>query len=141
MSTKAVIVIPVYNKYQSLNTSELKLFEKIKTVFTNREVFITLPKSLEKNWKKNSEFKTISFNDAYFKDKLSYSKLLCRKQFYESFSDYDYIQIIQTDCWVFEDKLDYFINLKFDYIGAPWLEGAFDGYPKEKLWKIRNLIN
>lgn len=138
MSTNAVIVIPIYNKYQSSNTSELKLFEKIKTVFTNREVFITLPKSLEKNWKKNSEFKTISFNDAYFKDKLSYSKLLCRKQFYESFSDYDYIQIIQTDCWVFEDKLDYFINLNFDYIGAPWLEGAFDGYPEEKLWKTGN---
>ncbi len=118
MSTNAVIVIPIYNKYQSSNISELKLFEQIKTVFKNREVFIILPKSLEKDWEKKSEFKIISFNDTYFKSKLSYSKLLCRKQFYESFSDYDYIQ---TDCMVFDDKPDYFTNLGFDYIGEPWM--------------------
>tara|TARA_B100000035_G_scaffold243560_1_gene212056 strand:+ start:2834 stop:3625 length:792 start_codon:yes stop_codon:yes gene_type:complete len=138
VSFNAAIVIPIYNKYQSLNTSELNLFEQIKTVFTNREIFIILPKSLENDWEKNSEFKIISFNDTFFESKLTYSKLLCRKLFYESFSDYDYIQIIQTDCWVFEDKLDYFTNLGFDYIGAPWMEGGFDGYPKEKLWKTGN---
>jgi hypothetical protein len=132
------IVVPVYKKFKYLDKSELKLIEQIKSVFTNREIFIILPESLEADWKEKSGFKTIIFNDSYFKDKLSYSKLLCRKEFYESFSDFFYIQIIQTDCWVFEDKLDYFSKLGFDYIGAPWMEGGFDGYPKEKLWKTGN---
>lgn len=138
LSLNVAIVVPVYKKFQFLEKSELKLFEQIKTVLTNRQILFILPKSLEKNWIQNSGFKIISFKDSYFKDKLSYSKLLCRKQFYESFSDFDYIQIIQTDCWIFEDKLDYFTNLGLDYIGAPWMVGGFDGYPEEKLWKTGN---
>ena len=132
------IVIPVYKKFQLLEKSELKLFEQIKSVFINREIFIILPESLEEDWKQNIEFQTMSFSDTYFKDKFSYSKLLCRKKFYQSFSDYDFIQIIQTDCWIFEDKIDYFTNLGFDYIGAPWMVGGFDGCPEEIMWKTGN---
>ena len=134
----AAIVVPVYKKFHLLEKSELKLFEQIKTVFTNRETLIILPESLEKDWKQNSEFKTVSFKDPFFKDKLSYSKLLCRKEFYESFSDFCYIQIIQTDCWVFEDKLDYFLNLGVDFIGAPWMIGGFEGKPQKQMWKVGN---
>ena len=132
------IVVPVYKKFKYLDESELKLIDQIKSVFTNRDIFIILPESLEADWKEECGFKTIIFNDSYFKDKLSYSKLLCRKEFYESFSDFSYIQIIQTDCWVFEDKLDYFSELGLDYIGAPWMLGGFDGCPEEKLWKTGN---
>ena len=138
ISYNVVIVIPVYKKFQLLERAELKLFEQIKTVFKKREVSIILPKSLEKDWEKNSVFNIISFDDAYFKGKLSYSKLLCHKQFYESFSDFDFIQIIQTDCWVFEDKLDYFSNLSVDYIGAPWMIGGFEGKPQKQMWKVGN---
>lgn len=138
MSTNVAIVIPIYKEYQSSNTSELKLLGQIKTVFKKREIVIILPKSLEVDWGRNIEFQTISFSDAYFKDKHSYSKLLCQNIFYESFSNFDYIQIIQTDCWVFEDKLDYFTNLGFDYIGAPWMVGGFEGKPHNKLWKVGN---
>ena len=132
------IVVPVYKKFKDLDQSELKLIEQIKSIFSNREIFIILPESLEADWKEECGFETIMFNDSYFKDKLSYSKLLCRKEFYESFSDFCYIQIIQTDCWVFEDKLDYFSKLGLDYIGAPWMVDGFDGKPKEQLWKVGN---
>ena len=135
---RVAIIVPVFKKYESLNECELKLIEQIKTIFTNREILIILPLSLEIDWKNNSEFKVIGFKDAYFKNKHSYSKLLCRKHFYNSFCEYDYIQIIQTDCWVFKDELDHFSTLGYDYIGAPWLVGGFDGHPEEKLWKTGN---
>ena len=138
LSSNVAIVIPVYKKFNLLENFEIKLFDQIKAIFTNREIFIILPESINEDWEQNTEFQTISFSDTYFKDKFSYSKLLCRKNFYETFSFYDYIQIIQTDCWIFEDKIDYFINLGLDYIGAPWMEGGFDGNPKEKLWKTGN---
>lgn len=138
MNKNTVIVIPIYKKYSELIKFELKLLDQIKTVLSNNEILIILPQSLQKEWSQYSEFKTICFKDIYFKDKFSYSKLLCRKQFYQSFSDFDYIQIIQTDCWIFEDKLDYFTSLGLDYIGAPWMVGGFDGRPEEKLWKTGN---
>ena len=138
MNKNTVIVIPNYKKYSELNKIELRLLEQIKTVFKNREILIILPKSFENDWNRFSVFKTLCFNDVYFKNKFSYSKLLCRKQFYQAFSDFDYIQIIQTDCWIFEDKIDYFTNLGLDYIGAPWMVGGFDGHPEEKLWKTGN---
>ena len=138
MSTNVVIIIPVYKKYHSLNLSEFKLFEQIKTVFKNREITILLPEILEKDWKQNSGFKTICFKNFYFKDKFSYSKLLCRKKFYESFSDFEYIQIIQLDCWIFNDQLNYFTSLGLDYIGAPWMVGGLECKPQEKLWKVGN---
>lgn len=138
LSSNVAIVIPVHKKFQLLEKSELKLFEQIKAIFTKREILVILPESLEEDWEQNIEFQTMSFSDNYFKDKFSYSKLLCRKKFYQSFSDYDFIQIIQTDCWIFEDKIDYFTNLGLDYIGAPWMEGGFDGHPIKKLWKTGN---
>lgn len=138
MNKNTVIVIPIYKKYSELIKFELKLLDQIKTVLSNHEILIILPQSLQKEWSQYSEFKTIFFKDIYFKDKFSYSKLLCRKQFYQSFSDFDYLQIIQTDCWIFEDKIDYFTSLGLDYIGAPWMVDGFDGYPKEKLWKTGN---
>ena len=138
LSSNVAIVVPVYKSFKLLEKFELKLFAQIKTVFSSREVLIILPESLENDWNQNSGFKIVSFKDAYFKDKFSYSKLFCKKEFYESFSNFDYIQIIQTDCWIFNDNLDYFTNLDYDYFGAPWMEGGFDGYPEEKLWKTGN---
>lgn len=137
-SSCVVILIPIYKEYNSLNESEIRLLNKIKTVFSNREIRLILPKSLKKEWNNNNEFQSVSFNDNFFTDKFSYSKLLCRKFFYDTFSNFQYLQIIQTDCWVFEDKLDFFTNLNFDYIGAPWMVDAFVGKPKEQLWRVGN---
>jgi hypothetical protein len=30
--------------------------------------------------------------------------------------------IYQLDCWAFEDRIDYFAGLGYDYFGAPWFE-------------------
>ena len=45
---------------------------------------------------------------------------------------------MQTDCWVFQDNLEYFTSKGFDYIGAPWMVGGFEGEPQNKLWKVGN---
>ena len=130
------LVIPIYKKHNSLNKLELRLLSHIKSLFSNRSIYLVIPKSLNVNWGNYTDFNLICFNDLYFKDKFSYSNLLCRKNFYESFNDYDYLQIIQTDCWVFEDKLDHFCNLGFDYIGAPWMEGGLETNPRKSCGKL-----
>ena len=135
---KIAIVIPIYKKKSDLSVEEKSLITQLKKVFEKRQIILIVPNSIECDWIDNDNFSIISFKDYYFTDKNSYSELLCSFFFYNCFKDFDYIQIVQTDCWVFEDKLDFFTNLGFDYIGAPWMVGGFEGEPQNKLWKVGN---
>ncbi|QEK50329.1 hypothetical protein FYC62_00590 [Pedobacter aquae] len=42
---------------------------------------------------------------------------------YNRYCDYEYILFYELDAWVFRDELEYWCNLGYDYIGAPWYEG------------------
>lgn len=135
---KIAVVIPIYKKINDLCAEDKNLIIQIKKVFYRRSIFLVLPKSIEQNWIHEKSFTTISFDDCFFVDKNSYSKLLCNELFYKCFDDFDYIQIVQTDCWVFEDRLNHFSSKDFDYIGAPWMVGGFEGKPRNQLWKVGN---
>ena len=135
---KIAVVIPVYKKLSEHSKSEKALIEQTKKVFKDRSLFFAGPESLSKSLEVYDRFDHISFGNEFFKDKFTYSRLLCSLQFYKSFSDYDFIQLIQTDCWLFEDKLDYFASSGFDYIGAPWMKNGFEGKPEPVLWKVGN---
>ena len=57
ISSNVAIIIPIYKKYELLNGRENKLIKQVKSIFTNREIFIIVPESLEADWKQNSKFK------------------------------------------------------------------------------------
>jgi len=134
----AAIVVPIYKRIEALSPQETYLIKQVRKVFESRSLFFASPHSLYNELKECHPFKTICFADRFFRNKLTYSKLLCTKDFYKSFTDFDYIQIIQTDCWVFEDRLDYFLSCGFDYIGAPWMKNGFEGKPLPEIWKVGN---
>ena len=135
---KIAVVIPIYKKKSDLTLEEKYFFRQLKKVFLKRQIILIVPETIEREWIDNDNFSIISFKDYYFTDKNSYSELLCSFFFYNCFKDFDYIQIVQTDCWVFEDSLEYFTSKGFDYIGAPWMVGGFEGEPQNKLWKVGN---
>ena len=135
---RTAVVIPQYKKPVDLSKDEVAFFNSTLKVLNQRKIYLIIPESLEKFWVGFVNIELITFSDSYFVNKFSYSKLLCKRIFYEAFTSFDFIQIAQTDCWVFEDKIDYFASLGFDYIGAPWMEGGFDGNPQQKLWKVGN---
>jgi hypothetical protein len=64
----------------------------------------------------------ISFDDGFFKGIEGYNKLMLSPVFYKTFLGYEFILIYQLDAFVFEDKLKYWCQQRFDYIGAPWLK-------------------
>ncbi len=130
---KAAIAIPVYS---SLTESEKEFVELVRQVFSERAIFFVSPSSFCPV--SDTIEKVIHFEPNFFKDKYSYSELLCSKEFYSAFSDFDFLQIVQLDCWVFEDRLDEFMNLGFDIIGAPWMKNSFEGKPEPELWKVGN---
>ncbi len=130
--------MPIYKRIEALSPQETYLIKQVRKVFESRSLFFASPHSLYNELKECHPFKTICFADRFFRNKLTYSKLLCTKDLYKSFTDFDYIQIIQTDCWVFEDRLDYFLSCGFDYIGAPWMKNGFEGKPLPEIWKVGN---
>ncbi len=138
MNAKISVVIPTYKEVTKLQDYERALIDRVSKVFKEYTLYFVLPERLLSEYKSFENFKIISFKDWYFTDKNTYSKLLTSINFYEHFSDFDYMQIIQLDCWVFENRLSYFTNLSYDYIGAPWMLNGFEGKPKKQLWKVGN---
>lgn len=117
---KVAIVIPMHKKNLS-EIENISLLQAVK-IFRNYDKFFVLPCSLEYSYTINS-IKEIRFEDSWFKNSKKYNELLIDEEFYKSFIEYDYILIYQLDAFVFEDKLEYFCDLGYDYIGAPWLSG------------------
>ncbi len=138
MKSKIAVLIPIHKELTSHTSDERALVEQTKKVFKDRSLFLFGPDSLASSFRLEGSFEFTPFDRKYFEGKFTYSKLLCSLQFYQSFSDYDFIQVVQTDCWVFEDKLDHFAAKGFDYIGAPWMKNGFEGKPEPGLWKVGN---
>lgn len=110
------IVIPLYKENPS--ELELKSVNRARQIFAGRDIFYVVPAGF--NSSAYGYEAIIEFPTYYFQSLVNYSELCCLHDFYAAFKDYDYMMIYQPDCWVFEDKLDEFCALGYDYIGAPW---------------------
>lgn len=134
---KAAIVIPIYKK-ELLENEALSLLQCF-NILRNYPIVFVGPKSLdtavyEDLCKKNSiNFKIERFQDKFFKGLVEYGRLLLNISFYKRFQNFDYMLLYQLDAWVFEDKLEYWCNQGYDYIGAPWFEGYGDPKPNAKM--------
>ena len=113
------IVIPVY-KTVLTNFEAESLRQCIKIFSGKHDICFAAPESLDLSV--NGIFKIKRFADDFFKSIDGYNELCRRWEFYDTFKEYKYILVYQLDCWVFEDRLDYFIGLGYDWFGAPWFE-------------------
>lgn len=117
-----VIVIPVYkadlDKYEQMSLQRLS--QVIKTSF---DIVLVMPEGLNIESYNNiypGKINTLALNKQYFCNRKGYSYLCETTQFYECFSDYKFMLIYQLDGWIFENDLNRFIKMDYDYIGAPW---------------------
>lgn len=124
---KVAVVIPIYRKI--LNKIEQASLNQCLRILGHYPIKFICPNSLDVgNYKviadsMQCEYSFEKFEDKYFIDINGYSKMLLNKSFWEHFNDFEFTLIYQLDAWVFEDKLDYWCNQNYDYIGAPWFEG------------------
>ena len=75
---------------------------------------------IAKNLTEDYDFKIVGFDDRFFRNPVTYSRLLTMAGFYECFKRYEYMLVAQLDAWVFSDRLDFWCGKGYDYIGAPW---------------------
>lgn len=115
---KVAIVVPAYKT--KLNSFEKISLKQMKRVLGKYPIVMVIPESLVLiDDLENTGFGIERFPDEFFSGIESYSRLCLSDVFYNRFSDYEYILIYQLDAFVFEDKLDEFCNMAYDYLGAP----------------------
>jgi len=117
------VVIPIYK-------SELTEYEKVSLdrclqVLGTHPIIVIAPDELSvetiHSLTANNNIAVEQFDNSYFKNVDSYSKLLLLPDFYRRFTCYKYILIYQLDAFVFSDSLLEWCSLGYDYIGAPWI--------------------
>ena len=101
-------------------------------VLKGEDIFFIAPENLNTDYYE-TEFPDIRYKrykDKYFKGILGYNKLMLSTDFYDSFSEYEYMLIAQPDAciWREENMLEYFMDMDFDYYGAPWI-------PARRIWE------
>ena len=115
---KVCVVIPTHQK--KLVVDDERSFLQALKVFKNREIKVVIPDNIDDEYYKSHNVEIIKVNSKWMESKVAYNRMSCDKNFYMLFEDYEYILVYETDAWVFEDRLDYFMDMEYDYYGAPW---------------------
>ncbi len=123
---QVAIVIPIYKN--SVSKYELISLKQCEKILSNYPKIIIKSKGLPiPDYLKNlTILEIINFDGNYFDSIAGYNKLMLSEEFYSQFLDYKFMLIYQLDCFVFSDKLGYWCNKNWDYIGAPWISKTYN---------------
>lgn len=117
--TKMVaVVVPMPNRSE-LTPEEQISFRHLIHFLGRYDKYLLLPKSLKLDY---PGFGIRTFDDRFFGSVQAYRRLIFSPRFYKAFLDYKYILIYHPDALVLSDQLEYWCQLDFDYIGAPWVK-------------------
>lgn len=131
---KVAVVIPVYRA--ELTASELVSLRQCLRVLTKYPIIVVKPKSLElAGWREfEGKYTEVTLPNHYFAGIEGYNSMMLSANFYQQFTDYQYILIHQLDAFVFKDELSEWCDKGFDYIGAPWLKDLDLNNKQEEYW-------
>jgi len=125
------IVVPIYRS--NMTSDEEISFQRLFRFLRGYEIYGVVPQRLDV---RHAGLGIRKFDDKFFSNTASYSRLLLSREFYEAFSDYEYVLIYQLDCLVFSDRLTQWCDKGFDYIGAPWFKSRTD--PEKGFSRVGN---
>lgn len=111
------VIVPVH--HQQLTPDEEISRRHLARFLGHYDKYLVVPETLRIDM---PGFSVQRFNDSFFRNTFTYSKLLLTSEFYRTFADYEFILIYQLDALVFSDQLLKWCAKGWDYIGAPWLK-------------------
>ncbi len=143
MLSKIAVVLPLYKSFESLDAVEKISLHQLLRVLQGYDIYFVTHNQIDiEAYKgrdgKNLRIKRIDFHKSCFESIEGYNRLLLSFEFYNAFKAYRYILITQLDVFIFSDRLSYFTNLGYDYIGAPWFEGYELATPQSKIIGVGN---
>ena len=131
--TPVKVVIPIYS-------TELKGFEEVSLcrnyqLLQNYPLVVVKPRSLDLSGllERFPKLEVEAFDDEYFRGIRGYNRLMMSPEFYERFSDCEYILICQLDAFIFRDELKEWCSKGYDYVGAPWPRRPIYDFPLFRL--------
>lgn len=121
LGKQVCIVIPIYK-------DKMSRYERLSIGLTEKRLccydiyFITHRRLNLENYKQYKNIKIVYFPKRYFKNTITYSRLLLKESFYRKFSAYKYMLIVQSDALILNeaDALDNIMKKNFDFWGAMW---------------------
>lgn len=119
------IVIPVYTvDLTPVDNAGLTRLAKVVGDKNYPTIFVC-PEELDlSNYKKiYPNFEVFEFDKKWFKGLYEYSQLCMQYEFYNRFSDYEYMFMYQLDSYIWEDRIEEVCKMGYDYIGGPIFSG------------------
>jgi len=133
---ECIIVIPIYK--ETLNPVEkIALTSLIKVINGAYDICFVAPNGLslkEYNLIVDAELPVVNFSEKFFASTSTYSQLCISYDFYNKFSDYEYMLIYQLDCYLFKNDIAKWCAKGYDYIGAPIIS-------PNSGWNIMSMLN
>lgn len=118
---RLICVLPCHKEVLSANESVS--YHRLVSVVRNHDIVIIFPRGKELPIEfKHDSVNVIFLNDFWFESLENYNKLKISTYFYNLFKDYDFLLTYELDSYIFENRIDYFMDLNFDYVGAPWVD-------------------
>jgi len=125
-NSKACIIIPIYKKTPT--KSEKYSICRTKENLKEYDIYFITFRELDlSEYKDCMPVKVFYFPKRFFESTRSYNRLMLSPFFYLRFICYQYMCIVQTDAVILGtgERLGEFIDLNYDYIGAPWKRAAW----------------
>lgn len=124
--SRACVIVPIYK--DSFTVSESFSFKRTLEILSNWDVIVVAPIRLSGfldsvSCQSGARYEVLYFPDKYFSSIEGYNRLLTARFFYERFSCYEYMLIVQTDALVLQDSLNEWCDRQYSYVGAPWFKG------------------
>lgn len=121
---KTAVLIPFYRNF--LEEFEEKSLNNNLTILQGHKIYIIAPIKFKfdddfNELVKNYKIEIIFFNNVFFKSIKGYNKLLIDLNFYKRFNNYQYLLICQLDALAISNNLNLWVDKKYDYVGAPWV--------------------
>lgn len=119
------VIIPIYKT--ELQPHEQAAMKQMGSMFVDRDVAFVCPETLDVTPLEGfmrSNWRVERFDPNFFAGRKGYNRLMLSEELYQRFERSAYLLVCQTDVWIFEDRLDEWCSLGYDYIGAPWLPAS-----------------
>lgn len=124
---RIVVVIPIHKS--NPNSSELASFAQCYEILGKHPIRIIAPEGLDITTYTHvvPECQFVFIDKNWLSSVEQYNKLKIDPYFYHLFKEYNYLLTYELDSWVFRDELNYWCEKGYDFIGAPWFEGYYEG--------------
>lgn len=114
--TRRVAVTVPLNSHPTLSPDEEISLRHLRHYLGDHDRFVIAPASMDVPY---DDFQVVRFGDEYFGNANAQTRLMMRPEYYEAFSDYEYILTYQLDALVLSERLLEWCDHGLDFVGAP----------------------